>query len=252
MGTTKTDEKTDMKKLATDPNARVEMARRLLAELIGTFALTFIAAGSDVAAVLTHGVVSEAARAVAPALLIMAMTYTFGGQSGAHFNPGVTLAFALRRDFPWLRVPMYWLVQFAGAILAALLLRILFGLTGHVGANQPHFGTVTPLVTEIVLTFFLITVILGTATDSRIVGPNAAIAVGGTIALDGLFGIPISGASMNTARSLGPALLSGDLSNLWIYVVGPLAGALLAVAFAYLLRGRTNPHAVEVAKGDKT
>ena len=252
MGTTKTDEKTDVKKLATDGNARVEIARRLLAELIGTFALTFIAAGSDVAAVLTHGVVSEAARALAPALVIMAMIYTFGGQSGAHFNPGVTLAFALRRDFPWSRVPGYWLAQFIGAILAALLLRILFGLAGHVGANQPHFGVVTALVIEIVLTFFLVTVILGTATESGIVGHNAAIAVGGTIALDGLFGIPISGASMNTARSLGPALLSGDLSNLWIYIAGPLAGVLLAVAFAYLLRGWTNPHAVEVAKGDDT
>ena len=250
MGTTKTSEKTHAKKVATDSKSRVEMARRLFAELIGTFALTFIAAGSAVAAELTHGGVSEAARAVAPALLIMAMTYTFGGQSGAHFNPGVTLAFALRRDFPWTRVVPYWLAQFAGSTLAALLLRILFGLAGHVGANQPHFGAVISLVVEIVLTFFLVTVILGTATDSRIVGPNAALAVGGTIALDGLFGIPISSASMNPALSFGPALLSGDLSTYWIFVVGPLTGALLAVAIAYLLRGRTTPHAVEVAKGD--
>lgn len=250
MGTTKTDEKTDVKKQAQSGDARIEMARRLLAELIGTFALTFIAAGCEVAAVLTHGAVSEAARAVAPALVIMAMTYTFGGQSGAHFNPGVTLAFALRRDFPWTRVVFYWIAQFAGAILAALLLRVLFGLVGHVGANQPHSGVVSSLVIEIVLTFFLITVILGTATDSRIVGHNAALAVGGTIALAGLFGVQLSGASMNTARSLGPALVDGDLSSIWIYIIGPLAGALLAVAFAYLLRGRTNPHAVEVAKGD--
>jgi aquaporin Z len=250
MGTTKTGEKTDAKKHVKSGDARVELARRLLAELIGTFALTFIAAGCEVAAVLTNGGVSEAARAVAPALVIMAMTYTFGGQSGAHFNPGVTLAFALRRDFPWTRVAFYWIAQFAGAILAALLLRLLFGLTGHVGANQPHAGVVISLVIEIVLTFFLITVILGTATDSRIVGHNAALAVGGTIALAGLFGEPLSGASMNTARSLGPALLDGDLSTIWIYIVGPLAGALLAVAFAYLLRGRTTSHAVEVAKGD--
>jgi aquaporin Z len=250
MGTTKTDKKTEAKRQATGDNSGVEIARRLLAELIGTFALTLIAAGSEVAAVITHGGVSEAARAVAPALVVMAMIYTFGGQSGAHFNPGVTLAFALRRDFPWLRVLLYWGAQFAGAILAALLLRILFGLAGHVGASQPHFGVVTSLVIEIVLTFFLITVILGTATSSSIVGHNAALAVGGTIALAGLFGEPISGASMNTARSLGPALLSGDLSTVWIYIVGPFAGALLAVGFAYLLRGKTNPHAVEVAKGD--
>lgn len=250
METAKSGEKTGKKKLATDGNSRIEISRRLLAEFIGTFALTFIAAGGEVVAVITHGGVSEAARAVAPALVVMAMIYTFGGQSGAHFNPGVTLAFALRRDFPWTRVPGYWLAQFAGSILAALLLRILFGLAGHVGANQPNFGVVTSLVIEIVLTFFLITVILGTATSSKIVGHNAALAVGGTIALAGLFGGPISGASMNTARSLGPALLNGDLSNIWIYIAGPLAGVLLAVGLAYLLRGRTNPHAVEVAKGD--
>ncbi len=250
MGKTSIDEKADLKQLTTSDNPRIELVRRLLAELIGTFALTFIAAGSEVAAVITHGGLSEAARAVAPALVVMAMIYTFGGQSGAHFNPGVTLAFALRRDFPWSRVAGYWLAQFAGALLAALLLRILFGLAGHVGANQPHFGVVTSLVIEVVLTFLLVTVILGTATSSRIVGHNAALAVGGTIALAGLFGEPISGASMNAARSLGPALLSGDLSNIWIYIVGPLVGVLLAVAFAYLLRGKTNPHAVEVAKGN--
>jgi aquaporin Z len=250
MGTTNAYTKPDVKKRTADGDFRIEIARRLLAELIGTFALTFIAAGSEVAAAITHGGVSEAAGSAAPALVVMAMIYTFGGQSGAHFNPGVTLAFALRRDFPWSRVTGYWLAQFAGAILAALLLRILFGLAGHVGANQPHFGVVTSLVIEIVLTFLLVTVILGTATSSKIVGHNAALAVGGTVALAGLFGGPISGASMNTARSLGPALLSGDVSNLWIYAAGPLAGVLLAVAFAYLLRGRTNPHAVEVAKGD--
>jgi len=250
MGTNKIDEKKDLKQLTTSDNPRIDMARRLLAELVGTFALTFIAAGSEVAAVITHGGLSEAARAVAPALVVMAMIYTFGGQSGAHFNPGVTLAFALRRDFPWSRIAGYWLAQFAGAILAALLLRILFGQAGHVGANQPHFGVVTSLVIEVILTFFLVTVILGTATSSRIVGHNAALAVGGTIALAGLFGEPISGASMNMARSLGPALLNGDLSNLWIYIAGPLAGVLLAVAFASLLRGKTSRHAVEVAKGN--
>jgi aquaporin Z len=250
MGATKADEKAELKELKTSNNPRIEMARRLLAELIGTFTLTFVSAGGEVVSVITHGEVSEVARAIAPALVIMAMTYTFGGQSGAHFNPGVTLAFALRRDFPWTRVAGYWLAQFAGAILAALLLRGLFGMAGHVGANQPHFGIVASLVMEIVLTFFLITVILGTATSSRIVGPNAALAVGGTIALDGLVGIPVSGASMNTALSFGPALVSGDLSNMWIYVAGPFAGALLAVVFAYILRGKTTPHAVEVAKGD--
>ena len=232
------------------PEPAVEVTRRLLAELIGTFALTFAAAGSDTVAVVSHGAIGVVVRAAAPALIVMAMIYTFGGQSGAHFNPGVTLAFALRQDFPWRRVPGYWLAQCVGAVLAALLLRALFGLVDNVGTNEPHAGVMAALVMEIALTFLLVTVILGTATSAKIVGYNAAIAVGGTIAAAGLFGIPISGASMNTARSLGPALVSGHLSNLWIYAVGPFAGVLLAAAVAFLLRGRTTPHAVEVAKGD--
>ena len=116
--------------------------RRLLAELLGTFALTLVAAGGEVIATISGGAVSPAARVVAPGLLVMAMIYTLGSQSGAHFNPVVTLAFTLRRDFPWGRVPGYWGAQLVGAVLAALLLRLLFGLVGHLGATLPHHGTI--------------------------------------------------------------------------------------------------------------
>jgi aquaporin Z len=224
--------------------------RRLLAELLGTFALTLVAAGGEVIATISGGAVSPAARVVAPGLLVMAMIYTLGSQSGAHFNPVVTLAFTLRRDFPWGRVPGYWGAQLVGAVLAALLLRLLFGLVGHLGATLPHHGTIQALVMEVMLTFLLITVILGTATNHRLTGPNAAIAVGGTIVLAGLFAGPISGASMNPARSFGPFLVSGQLADAWIYVVGPIAGALLAVIVAWLLRGGTTKEAVETAKGN--
>jgi aquaporin Z len=224
--------------------------RRLLAELLGTFALTLVAAGGEVIATISGDAVSPAARVVAPGLLVMAMIYTLGSQSGAHFNPVVTLAFTLRRDFPWGRVPGYWGAQLVGAVLAALLLRLLFGLVGHLGATLPHHGTIQAFVMEVMLTFLLITVILGTATNHRLTGPNAAIAVGGTIVLAGLFAGPISGASMNPARSFGPFLVSGQLADAWIYVAGPIAGALLAVIVAWLLRGGTTKEAVETAKGN--
>ncbi len=242
----------DEQEIADDdePLSSSSHLRRLLAELVGTFALTMVAAGADVIAVVTHGEVSLAARAVAPGLIVMAMIYTLGGQSGAHFNPAVTLAFTLRRDFPWRKVPGYWGAQIAGAILAAFLLLVLFGQVGHLGASIPRAGTIVSLIMEIVLTFLLVTVILGTATSDKLVGYNAALAVGGTIAAAGLIAMQISGASMNPARSLGPAIVSGQLADVWIYLVGPIVGAILAVAVAWLLRGPTNPHAAKVAKGD--
>lgn len=228
-----------------------QIFRSLVAELLGTFALTFVAAGAIVIAKISGGQLSIADEVIAPGLLVMAMIYTIGGISGAHLNPAVTLSFALRSDFKWRYLPGYWLVQFLGAILAALLLRLLFGNVGNLGATLPHHGAVAALIMELVLTFLLVTVILGTATNQKLVGHNAALAVGGTIALDGLFSAPISGASMNPARSLGPFLVSGQFGDAWIYLLGPFAGALLAVGFAWLLRGGTNPEAVEAASGSQ-
>jgi aquaporin Z len=174
-----------------------------------------------------------------------------GDVSGAHVNPVVTLAFAIRDDFPWKRVPGYLASQFAGAIGAALLLRLLFGNVGHLGATRPDpsVGPVAALVMEIVLTCLLVTVILGSAHDTRLVGHNAALAVGATIALAGLFASPVSGSSMNPARSLGPALISGNVSSLWIYLAGPLLGALLATGIAWALHGPTSEDAKKAAGG---
>jgi aquaporin Z len=228
-----------------------DLLRYVSAELLGTFALTLVAAGGEVIAAISHGEVSPAARVVAPGLLVLALIYAYGNVSGAHFNPAVTLAFAARGDFPWRRVPGYWLAQFAGALLAALFLRGLFGTVAHLGATLPHFGVTASLTMEIVLSCLLITVILGTSTRHRVVGPDAALGVGATIALCGLFAGPVSGASMNPARSLGPAAVSGALQDAWIYLVGPAAGSLLAVGIAWVLHGRPNPAEVEAAMGDQ-
>jgi len=163
-----------------------------------------------------------------------------GAVSGAHLNPAVSLAFALRGDFPWRRVPGYILIQLIGATLACLFLRLVFGNIEHLGATLPGPGYKNwqALLMEIVLTALLVSVILGTASAAQNVGAIAAIGVGGYIALAGLWAAPVSGVSMNPARSFGPALASGDWTSRWVYLVGPVAGALIAVGFAYVLRGR--------------
>ncbi|BAY10820.1 major intrinsic protein [Calothrix sp. NIES-2098] len=233
---------------------RIKDWRCLFAELLGTFLLTLVAAGADVIEAATHHELGHAAKVVAPGLLVMAMIYTVGEVSGAHFNPVVTLAFAIRRDFSWRRVPSYWLAQFVGAILAALFLRSLFGNVGHLGATHPdaQYGAFAAVMMELVLTLLLVSVILGTAQQHRLVGHNAAVAVGGTIALCGLFASPISGASMNPARSLGPDIVAGTLSNTWIYGVGPIAGAILATLCAWLLHGNPSEDEVKAAEGDRS
>ena len=166
-------------------------------------------------------------------LVIMAMIYAVGHVSGAHFNAAVTFAFALTRHFPWPRAAAYGLAQLVGALAAAALLRASFGNLAHVGATLPSGSQGRAFLWEVILTFFLMFVIMSVATDTRAVGEAAAIAIGGTVGLDAMFGGPITGASMNPARSLGPAFVSGDLHAAWLYVVAPLAGASLG-ALAYL------------------
>ncbi|HLY30912.1 MAG TPA: aquaporin [Ktedonobacterales bacterium] len=227
-------------------------AQALIAELVGTFALTFVAAGSSVVAHVSAGKMSEAAALIAPGLLVMTLIYTLGDVSGAHINPAVTLAFSLRGVFPWRSAFVYWLAQFVGAILAALLLRGLFGVVAQVGVTRPMGGLTQAFVMEIVATFLLVLVILGTADGSRLVGHNAGIAVGGVIALGGLLAGPISGASLNPARSLGPALAMGSLDNLWIYLLAPCLGATVAVGIIWLTRGAPPRNEAETATGDGT
>lgn len=226
--------------------------RRLLAEAVGTFFLVLVAAGAVVVNVVSHGQVGRAGADAGPGIMVLALIYTIGETSGAHINPAVTVAFAARGHFPWRRVPGYLLAQLCGAVGAAGLLRLLFGTAGRLGGTFPGRGIPawTVLVVEIVLTCGLMTVVLGTACGARIVGHNAAIAIGGYVALSGLWAGPVSGASMNPARSLGPALVSGDLGLMWIYAAGPLAGALLAVGLAWALRGRPSLAADVAAQGE--
>jgi aquaporin Z len=215
--------------------------RRLAAEAFGTFALVFTAAAADAAGRISGGAVDEGARAVAPALVVAALIYSIGDTSGAHFNPVVTLAFGLKRLVPAGWVPRYWLAQIAGALAAAATVRGLFGDAADAAVTRPRLvGDASAVAIEAVLTLVLLSVILGTADRFRVVGPNAALAVGATIAACGLVALPIESASMNPARSLGPAIVAGDLASAWIYVAGPVLGAVAAVALTTFLHGRTD------------
>ena len=226
--------------------------RRIFAESWGTFLLVLVGAGGAIASAKSNGALGPATAAVAPGLLVLAAIYFLGAVSGAHLNPAVTIAFALRRNFPWIRVPGYVLAQLAGAIAAAVLLRSLFGLTADVGATEPHDGVsaTQAFVLEAVLTTGLINTILGTASGARNIGTNAGIAVGSYIALAGLWASAFTGASMNPARSLGPDLVRGDLSTSWIYVAGPLCGAACGVLFEWVLKGPPTRSGTRAAQGE--
>jgi aquaporin Z len=211
--------------------------RRLFSELLGTFMLVLVAAGGG----LLHakGQISLAAAVVAPGLMVLAIILFMGAVSGAHLNPAVSLAFAVRGDFPWRRVPGYIVVQLLGATLACLFLLAVFGNVEHLGATLPGPGyhDWQAFLMEIALTGVLVSVILGTASAAQNVGAIGALGVGGYIALAGLWGSPISGASMNPARTFGPNAIGADFTQYWVYVAGPLAGASIAVVVAFILRG---------------
>ena len=227
--------------------------RRLFSELLGTFFLVLVAAGGAVVNATSHGAITRTAAVAAPGLMVMAIILFMGAVSGAHLNPAVTLAFAVRRDFPWRRVPGYVLVQVAAATLACLFLWSVFGKVGMLGATEPGDGVADwqALAIEVVLTVGLVSTVLGTASRAQNVGPLSAVAVGGYIVLAGLWSSPISGASMNPARSFGPDFVLADFSDYWVYLVGPLVGALVAAAFAWILRGRGgDPGGLEAARGD--
>jgi aquaporin Z len=214
--------------------------RRLFAELFGTFLLVFAGAGGAVVDAVSKGAIGRPAAVVAPGLMVMAIILFMGAVSGAHLNPAVTLAFTLRGDFPWRRVPGYVAAQLAGATLACLFLWAVFGRVGALGATVPGPGVTDwqAMWIELGLTVGLVSTILGTASRAQNVGPLSALAVGGYIVLAGLWSSPVSGASMNPARSFGPDLALADFGHYWVYLLGPLAGAVIAVAFAWVLRGR--------------
>lgn len=212
------------------------LARALVAELIGTAALVFAGCGAIMVDAKTQAL-GHLGVALTFGLVIMVMIYAVGHVSGAHFNPAVTFAFAVTRHFPWPRVWLYWTVQCVGAILAALFLRASLGNVAAIGATAPSGSQLQSFTWELLLTFVLMLVIMAVATDTRAVGEAAAIAIGATVGLNALFGGPISGASLNPARSLGPALVSGDLHVLWLYVLAPPLGAVLAALAYQFIRG---------------
>jgi len=218
------------------------LPRALVAELIGTFALVFAGCGAVMVDAKTHQL-GHVGVAISFGLVIMFGIYAVGHISGAHFNPAVTFAFALTRHFPWSRALAYWGAQVAGALIAAALLRGSLGNIAHTGATLPSGSQGQSFLWELVMSGFLMFVILAVATDTRAVGEAAAIAIGGTIALDAMFGGPISGASMNPARSFAPAIVSGDLHALWLYVAAPVLGTSLGgLAYQFV---RDEPRAAE-------
>jgi MIP family channel proteins len=219
-------------------DGRPDLGRRAAAEGIGAFALVFAGCGAIVTEAEHPGSLGTVGIALVFGLVIMAMVYATGHLSGAHLNPAVTLAFALTRHFPRREALAYIGAQIAGAITAAGLLAAIWPSDpASLGTTLPSVSAGSALVYEAVLTAFLMFVIMAVATDTRAVGAGAAIAIGGTVGLDALFGGPITGASMNPARSIGPALVSGVLHDLWIYLAGPIAGAALGALAYQVVRG---------------
>ena len=226
--------------------------QRMGAEFLGTFLLTFVAAGADILDHVTPPqTIGHVARSIAPALMVMAMIYSLSAISGAHINPVVTLAFFVRRCFPARRLAGYWLAQFAGAIAAAFVLLLLFGPALAQGATKPSlaFTDVQAAMLECILTFILVYTILATSEEAGTVGKNAGLAVAGIIAMCALAFSPVSGASMNPARSFGPQLLAGLFGYSWIYFAGPIFGALAAAGAVQLVHGPPNEGEFEGGHG---
>jgi aquaporin NIP len=214
------------------------LVRALVAEAIGTFALVFAGCGAVMVDAKTHQL-GHIGVAITFGLVIMFGIYAVGHISGAHFNAAVTFAFALTRHFPWPRAAAYWAAQFVGALAAAAILRGSLGDVAHVGATYPSGSNAQSFLWELVMSAFLMFVILAVATDTRAVGEAAAIAIGGTIGLDAMFGGPISGASMNPMRSLGPGIVAGDLHAIWVYLLAPVVGTAVGGLAYQFVRGET-------------
>jgi aquaporin Z len=213
--------------------------RRLIAEFVGTFFLVAAAAGGAMVNTLYPGSISNGMKAAAIGLTVMAVILFLGKVSGSHLNPAVTIAFAVRGDFPWRRVPGYITIQVVAGFAAALALTALVGVSSSNGGSYPGAETsaLAAMFVEMLLTFGLASVVLGTASGAQSVGMFAALGVGGYIAAAAMWGAPLSGSSMDPARSIGPNIIGGNPGPLWVYIIGPILGGLLAVVLAYLLRG---------------
>ncbi|MBV8171688.1 MAG: aquaporin [Candidatus Eremiobacteraeota bacterium] len=213
--------------------------------------LTLVSAGAVVVPAALAKTPELAAQAAAKGLIVTVLIYTLGGISGAHLNPAVTLTFALRGAFPWRNLLPYWGAQFAGALGAAFVLRIMFGDASSQGITKPGPGISdgVALGIELILSLLLLSVILGTAEEAKLTGPNAGLAVGATIALAVCFADPVSGASMNAFRSLAPAIVSGHLAHAWIYVLAPLLASCGAAALTWYFHGPPNPSERKAGRG---
>lgn len=212
------------------------MSKRLISEIIATFALVFCGTGAMVINDFTGGTVTHVGVAITFGLIVMGMIYAFGDISGAHMNPAVTIGFAYAKKFPWKEVPAYVLAQLIGAFLASGLLLYLFPESQTLGATLPGLSAMKVFIFEIILTFFLMVVIINVSTGSKEIGVVAGIAIGSIVLLEAMFAGPITGASMNPARSIAPAVVSGNLADLWIYIFAPIIGCLLAVVSCKLVK----------------
>ncbi|MFK7907898.1 MAG: MIP/aquaporin family protein [Chitinophagales bacterium] len=212
--------------------------RKYLAEFIGTYGLVFCGTGAVIVNDLTGGTVSHVGVAITFGLIVMAMIYAFGEISGAHINPAVTIAFWFAGRFEKKELVPYILAQFLGAILASATLLLLFPTHANLGATLPSDTVFQSFLLEVILTFFLMLVIINVSTGSKEIGVMAGIAIGATVLLEAMFAGPICGASMNPARSLAPALISGHLEHLWVYLLAPTIGALVAILAWHGLKER--------------
>ena len=210
--------------------------RKLVAEFLGTFGILFAGTGAMVIDTASHGAITHVGVALTWGLVVMAMIYSFGDVSGAHFNPAVTVAFAAEGRFSWREVPGYLVAQVLGAFAASGILRFLFPSDATLGATLPAGTPLQSFVLEWILTFLLMLVVLSISTGSKEKGITAGIVVGAVIGFEAMFAGPICGASMNPARSLAPAVVSGHLEHLWVYLVGTTLGALTAIPACRLTR----------------
>ena len=212
------------------------MSKRFISEIIGTFALVFCGTGAMVINDFTGGTVTHVGVAITFGLIVMGMIYAFGDISGAHMNPAVTIGFAYAKKFPWKEVPAYVLAQLIGAFLASGILLYLFPESQTLGATLPGLSVLKVFIFEIILSFFLMVVIINVSTGSKEIGVVAGIAIGSVVLLEAMFAGPITGASMNPARSIAPAIVSGNIADLWIYIFAPIIGCVLAVVSCKLVK----------------
>ena len=215
------------------------MIRKYAAELIGTFGLVFCGTGAIIVDQQTNGTIEHIGVAITFGLIVLAMIYTFGETSGAHFNPAVTLGFAIAKRFDTKQILPYIISQITGAFLATIVLKFLFPDNANLGSTLPAGSQMQSFILEFILTYFLMLVIINVSHGSKEVGVLAGIAIGATVGLEAMFAGPICGASMNPARSLAPAIVSGNIQTLWIYLTAPILGAIAATLTWRIMNDKT-------------